>query len=218
VGSAPGIRLLAPHLKLQLIELCTQSDELVSLVLHIAFPPPLPLFLLPMLAVRTFDQRTVLDLFSARITAVSLSGYLFFGRWVDVWGRLSSAACKTGPWCDCCCWYCPFFCLMLVPPQCAATKCSSVNVVERVVAIAKSTLEPQPHMQPTAAAPARPPGLPSMPSSATLARTYDNLDAFADTRLGASDGEAGTYAIPRDMKMPAPVCANWWVQVHSHTA
>ena len=36
--------------------------------------------------VRTFDQRTVLDMFSGRITAVSLSGYLFFGRWA-AWGR-----------------------------------------------------------------------------------------------------------------------------------
>ena len=35
--------------------------------------------------VRTFDQRTVLDMFSGRITAVSLSGYLFFGRWAVVW-------------------------------------------------------------------------------------------------------------------------------------
>lgn len=32
-------------------------------------------------AVRTFNQRTVLDMFAARITAVSLSGYMFFGRW-----------------------------------------------------------------------------------------------------------------------------------------
>jgi SulP family sulfate permease len=31
--------------------------------------------------VRTFNQRTVLDMFAARITAVSLSGYMFFGRW-----------------------------------------------------------------------------------------------------------------------------------------
>jgi SulP family sulfate permease len=35
---------------------------------------------MPYAAVRTFDQRTVLDMFAARITAVSLSGYLFFGR------------------------------------------------------------------------------------------------------------------------------------------
>ena len=33
-------------------------------------------------AVRTYEQRTALEMFSARITAVSLSGYLFFGRWV----------------------------------------------------------------------------------------------------------------------------------------
>lgn len=32
-------------------------------------------------AVRTFEQRTALEMFAARITAVSLSGYLFFGRW-----------------------------------------------------------------------------------------------------------------------------------------
>lgn len=31
-------------------------------------------------AVRTFDQRTVLDMFAGRCTAISLSGYLFFGR------------------------------------------------------------------------------------------------------------------------------------------
>ena len=43
---------------------------------HLPLIPPHPT---P--AVRTFDQRTVLDMFSGRITAVSLSGYLFFGRW-----------------------------------------------------------------------------------------------------------------------------------------
>ena len=41
-------------------------------------------------AVRTFDQRTVLDMFAGRITAVSLSGYLFFGRWGLGAGRVGS--------------------------------------------------------------------------------------------------------------------------------
>ena len=40
-------------------------------------------------AVRTFDQRSVLDMFSGRITAVSLSGYLFFGR-QGGWGEVGA--------------------------------------------------------------------------------------------------------------------------------
>lgn len=110
-------------------------------------------------AVRTFDQRTVLDMFSGRITAVSLSGYLFFG--------------------------------------------SSVSVVEKVVSIASSTLDTQPHTDPAAAAVAavaavesqalagRPlPGqqqqlkLEKLPSIGTLARTYDNVGQLLGSRSG----------------------------------
>ncbi|PRW58410.1 sulfate transporter [Chlorella sorokiniana] len=109
-------------------------------------------------AVRTFDQRTVLDMFSGRITAVSLSGYLFFG--------------------------------------------SSVNVVERVVQIANSTLDSQPHYEQGAGAAAaeaavvagaaagaagaaageqqqqRAARLVSMPSMATLCNTFDGVQQF----------------------------------------
>ncbi len=43
-------------------------------------------------AVRTFEQRTALEMFAARITAVSLSGYLFFGRCACFFLPVSTAA------------------------------------------------------------------------------------------------------------------------------
>jgi len=103
-------------------------------------------------AVRTFDQRTVLDMFSGRITAVSLSGYLFFGRWV--WEQACQLShllpslglrMEAGFGASCCQSTLPL----------SDRPCSSVNVVERVVQIANSTLESQPqHEQGAGEAPA----------------------------------------------------------------
>ena len=136
-------------------------------------------------AVRTFDQRTVLDMFAGRITAVSLSGYLFFGRWgqqveglLGLQGRpqgASIAPCTTH---HLCCTH------SFLPVR------SSVSVVERVVGIAQATLDSQPHLQPQPATQQpqqRPRGgapLLSLPSSGTLLRTYDNVDQFVDTASG----------------------------------
>ncbi|GAB4822722.1 hypothetical protein N2152v2_009768 [Parachlorella kessleri] len=46
-------------------------------------------------AVRTFEQRTTLELFSARVLAVSLSGYLFFGSSVKVSEQVMKVATAT---------------------------------------------------------------------------------------------------------------------------
>lgn len=115
--------------------------------------------------VRTFDQRTVLDMFGGRITAVSLSGYLFFG--------------------------------------------SSVNVVERVIAIAKCTLDSQPHLDPQQqhdAGGADAAGSSgeeqqagrrmstALPSSATLCRTYDNVAQFLEGQPGTGGEQAANVA------------------------
>lgn len=148
---------------------------------------------------RTFDQRTVLDMFAARITAVSLSGYLFFGRWAlslsptdmgiaqlascaatrfIVVGRLQHRLSFTQRHLSCCSLLC----------------CSSVTVVERVLSIASSTLDTQPHLplaEQAQNAAAAVDGdqlvgrLASLPSSATLSRTYDNVAVLADRLSGA---------------------------------
>lgn len=105
-------------------------------------------------AVRTFDQRTVLDMFSGRITAVSLSGYLFFG--------------------------------------------SSVNVVDRVLEIARTTLDSQPHMHAGAIEEAegqqRAGRLPRVPSVATLRKTYDGVQQLMDGQSGSGGAQLSKIA------------------------
>ncbi|KAI7843279.1 hypothetical protein COHA_003111 [Chlorella ohadii] len=123
-------------------------------------------------AVRTFDQRTVLNLFADRITAVSLTGYVFFG--------------------------------------------SSLNVMETVMAIARSTLSSQPHT-PAAPVPATQPvavgeqwgagsegqhgqaarsaSLRSMPSSGALRRTHETAQQVLDSARQAP-GAAAEGAAP----------------------
>ncbi|KAL4419479.1 hypothetical protein ABPG77_008281 [Micractinium sp. CCAP 211/92] len=124
-------------------------------------------------AVRTFDQRTVLDMLSGRIVAVSLSGYLFFG--------------------------------------------SSVDVVSKVVSIAASTLENQPHLDSAAAAAAvaeaeadaqqgasaqqaqqqqaqRRPRLASLPSAATLTKTYNSVGPLLESKPGSGGNQPAKVA------------------------
>ncbi|KAL4452289.1 hypothetical protein ABPG75_007951 [Micractinium tetrahymenae] len=108
-------------------------------------------------AVRTFDQRTVLDMFLGRISAVSLTGYIFFG--------------------------------------------SSLNIMETVLRIARSTLDSQPHVDAATVAGAHAAGraqqqqpgqLASLPSSSTLRRQYDNVDQVLDcAKRMAGDSERG---------------------------
>jgi hypothetical protein len=70
--------------------------------------------------------------------------------------------------------------------------CSSVTVVDRVLSIASSTLVAQPHVEPSAVGEEAdgdevPMGrLASVPSSVTLAKTYDNVALVAGATLAMS--------------------------------
>lgn len=74
-------------------------------------------------------------------------------------------------------------------PHAAAVSCSgyvffgsSVTVVDTVLGIAGATLESQPHLETSPSGQQQPAQLASLPSSGTLRRTYDNVDAV----LGSS--------------------------------
>lgn len=187
-----------------------------SILASCTFQPP-PALLLPNHAVRTFDQRTVLNLFADRITAVSLTGYVFFGRWGFyvayahcMWDSYVAYCASKGastvlanslpPVCGrhARLWM-PYahshqFRHPQLPASAVPLTCSSLNVMETVMTIARSTLSSQPHT-PAAPVPATHPvavgeqwgagsegqhgqaarsaSLRSMPSSGALRRTHE---------------------------------------------
>ncbi|KAL4431193.1 hypothetical protein ABPG75_006449 [Micractinium tetrahymenae] len=124
-------------------------------------------------AVRTFDQRTVLDMFSGRIVAVSLSGYLFFGSSVDVVSKVVSIAAST------------LESQAHLEPAAAAAAVAEAQADAQQQGGSAQQQGQQGRQGGQQQQARRRPRLASLPSAATLTRTYNSVGPLLECKAGS---------------------------------